>query len=216
MSYYITNDDSYRYTYDYIEDYDEQKQLTDIVKDYFMPRLGKANPYSVLLVKKIYKWETNNGVYVLDTWNGAHPTMINGVRCLALAMGEREDMGEEEFYNYIFNTYVANYIDKLYDNDYSSFDPFYNYCDNIYGYSKKELGYEREYNDSLAMSLGLLSDWNNNYFPSKSNDLKLYKTAICETPMSEVENMREEFPIVYEKFKFLRDLVLASGIILKD
>ena len=109
------------------ENFDEQKQAASLIMEKLSSRLGIA-PYSYMLSKKMTRWELrSDGTYKLNTYDGAYPTVISGLRCLALAMEDLNEMGEEAFCNYIFNTIILDKLTTLKNSDKSLFNDFFSY-----------------------------------------------------------------------------------------
>lgn len=206
---------SYRYTYKYIKDVEKRKLAVNLIKEKLAARLGKAVPYSFLIVDSITTWTNNNGIWQIA--NGysdiPHPTEILGTRCYAISTNGDAGFEDEDYFTTIFNKIVLNKVQRLSANKLSS---FYSYGEQYYLVDKSDINIPRGVNDSLARSMGFWKDENYYYLAYKQSDLKYFSDAVCTYSPSEVENMMAGYPLVIEKFNILREIIKSMGIKVKD
>lgn len=208
----------YVYTFKYLTDYTSQAKAAQILQDRLTARLGKAVPYSMLVVDSITMWSYSNGVLKKvkkSSYSGTdpNPLIVIGERCYAISMNGGKAYTDDTYFNTLFIKIVADKISKLSS---SVLNSFYSYCDKYYGEYKDDLGYDLGYNDELARSLGYWQDWNKYFFPSKENDLKMFESAICNYTTAQVEKDYADYPLVIEKFKILKALAVNMGIKFDD
>lgn len=208
----------YVYTFKYLTDYASQAKAAQVVQDQLTARLGKAIPYSMLVVDSITMWTYSNGVLKKvkkSSYSGTdpNPLIVIGERCYAISLNGGKAYTDKTYFNSLFVKIVADKISKLGSSVLSS---FYSYCDKYYGEYKDDLGYEEVYNDEAARKLGYWQDWNKYFFPSKENDLKMFETAICSYTTAQVEKDYADYPIVIEKFKILKAIAVSIGVKFDD
>ena len=73
-----------KYTFDYLKDYDLQVKATTLLKEKLALRLGKALPYSILLVDNIMEWTNKNGVW-------EYPNTKNVEKCAISILSTHEE-----------------------------------------------------------------------------------------------------------------------------
>nr|WP_320057599.1 hypothetical protein [uncultured Bacteroides sp.] len=208
---------SYRYTYKYVEKFENRKLVANLIKEKLAVRLGKAVPYSFLIVDSITTWRNNNGMWeIVPTYLSGvtpHPTQVLGTRCYAISTSGDTGYEDEDYFVSIFKQIVLNKLQRL---SADKFSLFYSYGENYYGVDKLDLDFPREVNDSLARSLGFWKDYNSYYFAFQQYDLEDFSNAVCTYSPSEVNEMMAEYPLVIEKFNVLREIIKSMGIKVKD
>lgn len=206
---------SYRYTYKYIKEIEKRRNLVNLIKEKLAARLGKAVPYSFLLVDSITTWKNNNGVWKIA--NGyldiPHPIQLLGTRCYAISTNGNQGFEDKDYFTTIFKKIVVSKLLRLSGNKLSS---FYSYGEQYYLVDKFYLDIPRGLNDSLARSKGFWKDENYYYFAYKQNDLEYFSDAVCTYSPSEVESLMGEYPLVIEKFNIIREIIKSMGIKVKD
>ena len=206
---------SYVYTFKYLTDYDSQSKAVQLLESKLAPRLGKAVPYSFLLVDSITRWTQSHGqLVVVSKRNVPHPTYVLGSRCYAIRMNGGKAFTDDTYFDVIFAQIVA---DKLSHTTNEKLTKFYSYGEKYYSAHKDELGYKlggSDENDSIAKSLGFWEDHNYYFFAVKKYDLQYFQEALFKYSVAEVEQMYAGFPLVIERFKLLREVVEEMGVVL--
>lgn len=206
---------SYRYTYKYIEEFEKRSVVANLIKEKLAVRLGKAVPYSFLIVDSITTWKNNNGIWEIA--NGyldiPHPIQILGTRCYAISTNGDTGYNDEDYFTTIFKEIVLNKLQRL---SADKLSVFYSYGENYYQVDKQDLDFPREVNDSLARSLGFWKDENKYYLAYKQSDLGYFSDAASTYSPSEVEKMMVGYPLVIERFNILREIIKSMGINVKD
>jgi len=215
---FIGDVSSYTYTYKYIRSIDQQKKVADLIKEKLAKRLGKAVPYSFLIVDSITTWTNNNGVLEIVpeySWSGAvpHPTQVLGTRCYVVSTSGDTGFQDANYFTTIFSQIVLNKLRRLNPDKLSK---FYSYGESYYQVDKTDLGLEHGVNDSIARSRGFWQDYNYYYLALKDTDLEYFSNAVCTYSESEVKEMMAAFPIVVERFELLRNVIKSMGIKLDD
>lgn len=206
---------SYIYTCKYIADLEKRKVATNLIKEKLAVRLGKAVPYSFLIVDSITTWKNNNGIWEIA--NGyldiPHPIQILGTRCYAISTNGDAGYADEDYFNAIFKIIVVNKLQRLSADKLSA---FYSYGEKYYQMDKIYFDFPRGVDDNLARSLGFWKDYNYYYLALKQFDLEYFSDAVCTYSPSEVEKMMAGYPLVIERFNILREVIKSMGIKVKD
>ncbi len=205
---------SYRYTYKYIEGSENKKRAANLIKEKLAERLGKAVPYSFLIVDSITTWENNNGVWeiVVPYYYSdveAHPIQILGTRCYAISTNGDTGYQDEDYFTTVFKKIVLNKLERLSGDKLSA---FYSYGEKYYQVGKTEFDIPYGVDDHLARTHGFWKDYNYYYFAMRHFDLEYFTDAVCTYSPSEVEEMMAGYPLVIERFNLLREIIKSMGI----
>lgn len=212
------------YTFKYLNNYNEQKKASDLLKEKLAKRLGKALPYSILLVDSISQWTNSSGAWELDagsTWSpkDPFPKYVLGTRCYAFALHGTEAFDDEAYFDDILLSIVIDKINHLPPNKLDRFLSYVAaYFDEIGNpVQKSSLGYDDYATDhDAARTLGFWEDRGNYYFTIGNEDRDHYIEAALTYSVAEVEEMMAGYPIVIERFKIMRQLIIDEfGINLK-
>jgi hypothetical protein len=208
---------NYVYTFKYLTDYNAQLQAVQLLENKLTPRLGKAVPYSFLLVDSITRWDDADGdgeLAIVSKRKVPYPTYVIGSRCYAVSLNGGKAFTDDTYFDLIFTQIVS---DKLSHSSSEKLTKFYSYGEKYYGEYKDDLGYKLGYsdlNDSIAKTMGFWEDHNYDFFGVKKYDLQNFQNAIFKYSVAEVEQMYAGFPLVVEKFKLLREVVEEMGVVL--
>lgn len=214
FNYRITTLDSYIYHFEYITDYDNMTAASEAVETYILPYFQEqAYPYSLLLAHQCQSY---------DDWDEAYEDLdyIDGLRCLALSMGDFLTMTDEEkaaFGTDLIYGMVYNAIDNLSYDD-PTLDPFTSYCEDYYyeyfdevelpaGMDPENLTIEDMY------TLGFLEEadyfWGD--FPSQRSDWQDYLDEIFYTDEAEFRATYAAYPVVIAKYETLKQIIIDMG-----
>lgn len=200
------------YTYKYIKDLDRQKKTVNLIKEKLATRLGKAVPYSFLVVDSITTWSNNNGILEISP-DDPHPTQVLGTRCYAISTSGDTGYEDADYFTNIFRQIVFNKLRRLGSDKLTK---FYSYGEHYYEVDKSTLGLKYVVSDSIARSLGFWKDHNYYFLAVKDEDLENFCNAACTYSSSEVKDMMVGFPLVVERFEILRGVIKSMGIKLED
>ena len=208
---------SYEYTYKYVTDVKLQRKAADLVSKKLVKYLGKACPYSVLIVDSIYTWTYKNGVRQLATVNSWSDELkidkyVNGTRCIAVCLWDGQAFEDEDFFLGIVQSMAYSKISNIGDD---VLQDFYSVGAPYYLVRKSTLGYPEVVDDDLARKLGFWKDYNRTYLALQSVDLRNYSDAACAYSLDEVKDMMKDYPLVIKRFEIIRNILLSLGINLK-
>lgn len=201
---------SRKYVYDYITDPAEQKMLADMLREKLAKPLGKALPYSFLLVNKITTYEWNNGAWELFvpgyySDEVANPAYLLGTRCYAISTSEGEALTNPDYFTSIIADIVYSKVMKKTD---PLLDEFESYVSHLY------LGFKSDYvtNDDAARRLGLWQDYNIYYWATEDSDILYFVTAVMSYTLEMVEEDMADYPLVIERFKIMQQIISNLGV----
>ena len=213
-----------KYTFEYLTDFAKQKEATELLKNKLAKRLGKALPYSILLVDNIKQWTNSSGRWELDegsSWSpkDPFPKYVLGTRCYAFALHGNEAFDDEGYFDDILISIVINKVNNLPESKLAKFLSYVADYYDEYGNprQKSSLGYD-DYvtDDDAARTLGYWQDRGYYYFDYGTEDRDHYIEAALIYSVAEVEEMMAGYPIVIERFKIMRQLIIDEfGINLK-
>lgn len=199
-----SSNNTYKYTYEYLADADKQK-AAEAYKRTLGKKLGKINPYSVLLVDAINKWESYGGVYELT----GQETYLLGERCYIFSMNGGEAYTDDTYFDGMFEDILCD----VFINKSRLLADYWSPVEKLIGKYKIDLGYEQAYDNDVARSVGFLYDWNRYFFcTKKANDLANYVHAVCTYSEEEFEQEFDSYPMCVKRFKALRNAILAEGV----
>lgn len=203
--------DYFHYTYEYIDNIEDQQKAAQYIKRNVLDKLGPLTPYSVLLVNSMTQWTTKNGQYVMT--KKPHPAYRLGERCYAFSFGNSAVYEDENYYLDALKAIVYNIVSS---SKYSAqITEFQNLMPDFEKYTtteKEDLGIEEEVNDDLARSLGFVRDNNSWYFFGAKKDLETYVGAEFDYTVSQFEEAYEKYPICIARFNALRKILLDAGV----
>ena len=215
---------STKYTFVYLNDYNQQKKCTDLLKEKLAKRMGKALPYSILLVDSIIQWTNSSGAWELDkgsSWSprDPFPKYVLGTRSYAFALHGTDAFDDATYFDEILLSIVIDKVDHLSPNKLEKFRSYVVAYFDEYGnpMQKSSLGYDDYTTDNdAAHTLGFWEDRGYYYFTYGNEDRDNYIEAVLTYSVAEVEEMMAGYPIVIERFKIMRQLIIDEfGINLK-
>lgn len=206
--------DSYSYTFDYLEDFGEQKKAAEKVYEAVLKRLGDSAPFSVLIVNKIHAWRYKNGV--LTERPDKDPTYYLGSQCYVFSLEQGKAFEDDAFFNNLISRIVLAKVNAKGDVFLKDFFALVDNYDALTNYSKYSLGYPEEYNDELARSLGFLRDGSSWYFRIKEYDISDYVLALFNYTPTEFEEKFGNYPICMARYEKMKELVRSLGVVLDD
>lgn len=218
---FITGSPSrYRFTYTYISSDNEKQQATALLREQLVKRLGKAVPYSFLLVNEISWWDKkDDGSWALIKHSNSnktdpHPTLVINDRCYAISMNNGEALETDGYFDDIFNSIVSDIVGRLNDEELA---PFYAFSKEYY--DKEQVGYEgltddywNQDPDENIWPYGFLTDAGYDVFPRQDTDLKAFTKLLTGSTRKEVEEKYGSAPIIIQKYNTLRSILESKGI----
>lgn len=189
----------YDYTYEYIEDIEQQRKAAEYVQKYLISRLGKNTPYSFFLVNDLH-YDYYGRLRQRDK--------VLGLRSYVISMGGGEAYEDPE-------TYFGDMIVDIVKNSISRvpeevMNQFYAFSKDYYGNDVEGSLTDQEVWD-LGMFYYIADDWWGNYFYYESTDLSLWLEAVLTMSPSEFEAEYGSSSVMMEKYTLLREIILNQG-----
>ena len=189
----------YDYTYEYIEDIEQQRKAAEYVQKYLISRLGKNTPYSFFLVNDLH-YDYYGRLRQRDK--------VLGLRSYVISMGGGEAYEDPE-------TYFGDMIVDIVKNSISRvpeevMNQFYAFSKDYYGNDVEGSLTDQEVWD-LGMFYYIEDDWWGNYFYYESTDLSLWLEAVLTMSPSEFEAEYGSSSVMMEKYTLLREIILNQG-----
>lgn len=215
LLYNITSYDSYNYRYTYFSTLEERQAATEFVTKYVFSHLGEAlRPYSVMLLSCIeqesyYSWKEIN--------------YLNNVQCLALSVKDALTMtGEEEkdkFGKVLLKDILTMNINNLYSSGDKRIKDFYAISDDLRGKYLYKIVDEWDRDITKVYALGFLNYYKGSrpksdyLYSTNSKDLDAFCELVINHSKEEVEEQYGEYPIVMQKYRYLRNLIIELGYV---
>ncbi len=205
--------DSYDYTFEYINDFNTQKQAANLAEQKIVKRLGSLAPFSILLVDKINCWATYDGERYIKN----NPSYFLGSQCYVISMDEGEALEDPSLLDGVIADIVYS---KMKDKGDAFYADFFSLVDNYSELTdmwndKTDLGYPYGYDDDLARSLGFLRDGSKWSFRSKSGDIQDYVKAAFSYTQSGFEEQFAGYPICIARFNKMKELIRSLGVVME-
>ena len=217
LTYGINSSTQWKFVFSYMNDYEQQKEAVDVLRENILPALGeKFYPYSFLLIENMesYAYQVSEGEEE-GRWNGPYEkNFFDGRRALAISVSALL-ADPEEFRNEIKLEYITKYVNN------QDLTEFYSYGKEYYEqkYFTDEFFSEEEVWERTGVlsfylnveDLGggdIISDLE---IYSQASDLKEYINEILTKPEEEFKAEYEGFDIVLKKYDMLRKMILEGG-----
>lgn len=189
----------YDYTYEYIEDIEQQRKAAEYVQKYLISRLGKNTPYSFFLVNDLH-YDYYGRLRQRDK--------VLGLRSYVISMGGGEAYEDPEtYFGDMIVDIVKNSISRVPE---AVMNQFYAFSKDYYGNDV-----EGSLTDQEVWNLGMFyyieDDWWGNYFYYESTDLSLWLEAVLTMSPSEFEAEYGSSSVMMEKYTLLREIILNQG-----
>lgn len=190
----------YEYTYEYIEDIEQQRKAAEYVQKYLIKRLGKNTPYSFFLVNDLHYYDYYGRLRQRDK--------VLGLRSYIISMGGGEAYEDPE-------TYFGDMIVDIVKNSISRvpeevMNQFYAFSEDYYGNDVEGSLTDQEVWD-LGMFYYIEDDRWGNHFYYESTDLSLWLEAVLTMSPSEFEAEYGSSSVMMEKYTLLREIILDQG-----
>lgn len=189
----------YDYTYEYIEDIEQQRKAAEYVQKYLISRLGKNTPYSFFLVNDLH-YDYHGRLRQRDK--------VLGLRSYVISMGGGEAYEDPEaYFGDMIVDIVKNSISRVPE---EVMNQFYAFSKDYYGNDVEGSLTDQEVWD-LGMFYYIADDWWGNYFYYESTDLSLWLEAVLTMSPSEFEAEYGSSSVMMEKYTLLREIILNQG-----
>ncbi|MGI6232607.1 MAG: hypothetical protein ACOYJF_07140 [Prevotella sp.] len=188
------------YKYSYITDPTEQQKAADLVKNYLVPRLGKAVPNAFFLVNDIsYPYGSRT----------RHTSYLLGTRAYALSMDDGAAYEQpDSFAIQLLKDIILDRIDRLGDDEKAEFLAF----SEDYYYNDLEVD---SLTDQEIWDLGMFyyveDEYFGSYYYGESTDWKLWVEAVLEYTPEAFEQKYGSSAVMLSKFNIIRNLILDMG-----
>lgn len=197
---------SHDYQYSYITDVDEQRKFADAVRKYLMDRLGKAKPFSFLLVNDI---SYDNGYGSIR-----HVDYLIATRGLVVSCDNGDMYDDPEGF---FSSMMANIvIDKFGRQASTVTDPFYAYSKTVYGEYLSDHDIDATI-ENVEWQYGFMEKfedfWGGDdyYFPYAERDLKDWVNAVLTMTRDEFVEKYGSSQVMVNKFDTMKGIIEQMG-----
>ena len=198
--------DDYSYKYSYITDVTEQQKFAEDVKTYLLNKLGKAKPYSFLLVNDIS--------YVNSYGRTKHVNYLLATRGYVLSTNNGAMYDDPESY---FSGMLANIIiDKFGRQSSTVTDPFYAYSKTLYGEYLGDHNIDATV-ENVEWQYGFLEKFEDMWggddyeFPYKERDLKDWVSVVLTMTRDEFVAKYGSQQIMVNKFDTIKGILEQMG-----
>jgi hypothetical protein len=188
------------YKYAYITDPAEQQQAADLVKNYLVPRLGKALPNAFFLVNDIsYPYGSRT----------RHTSYLLGTRAYALSMDDGAAYEQpDSFAIQLLEDIILDRIDRLGDEEKDEFLAFsYDY----YGEDLEEDTLTEQEIWDRGMFYYMDDEYFGKYYYGSNHDWELWVEAVLEYTPEAFEQKYGSSAVMLSKFNVIRKLILDMG-----
>ena len=197
---------SHDYKYSYITDGAEQKKFADAVRTYLMDKLGKARPFSFLLVNDIS--------YVNSYGSTKHVNYLLATRGYVISCDNGAMFDDAEGF---FSAMIASIIiDKFGRQASSVTDKFYEYGKTLYGEYLSEHDIDATI-ENVEWQYGFMEKfediWGGDdyYFPYEKRDLQDWVNAVLTMTRDEFVEKYGSAQVMVNKYDTMRSIIVQMG-----
>ncbi len=194
-----------KYTFTYIEDYEDQKKVVDFLGEYVLYHFnGRIKPFSYFICNKMTLNYVNGSV--------ASPYASSGQRGLAIAgnyllIRDRNDSQKKNFAERVLNAVMGT----LANNFSEDFVEFYNFSGPYYGALLSSYGTD---NKQTLNMLGFIGTGSLTiYAPSRDEDMSQYALATLQYSEEEFAAKYSAYPVMIEKFRYVKGVFSDLGFV---
>ncbi len=190
------------YSYTYITDVEQQRQMVSFLKDYILTHVtGDLQPFSWFLCNRIQGKDTAG--------NPINVNSLTGQRCMAVAcnyllLRDRTDAQKLSYANNI----LAGVMGRLAYNRSDLFADFVSVSASYYG---QDYPSSTKPSNEELYALGFLSSISAYSYPSLETDLSTYVSVIIRSTEEQIEAQYGSYPLVMQKFRALRVELVQAG-----
>jgi hypothetical protein len=193
------------YSFSYVTDYESQKAMTDFIDEYVLYHFtGKIKPFLYFICKTITLTYRNGSV--------SSPYASSGQRGVAIAanylLSKKRTESQKKAYA---ERILSAMIGQLANNYSEYFTDFYAYSSSYYNNYWTYYGDDR---DSTLASLGFIGIGTYAIScPGQSEDLNQYALATIQYSADDWAKKYADYPIVVEKYNFMRRVLTELGFV---
>lgn len=194
------------YRYSYITDVADQQRFSEAVKTYLLNKLGKARPFSFLLVNDIS--------YVNSSGRTKHEDYLLAPRGYVLSTDNGQMYDDPEGY---FSDMLANIVVDKFERQASAVtDPFYAYGKTLYGEDLNDHDIDAT-EENVEWQYGFLekfeSFWSATgyYFPYRQRDLQDWVDVVLTMSRDYFVAKYGSQQIMVNKFDTLKGIIMQMG-----
>lgn len=194
--------DNYDYKYTYITDAASQQKAADALRTYLVSRLGKATPFSFLLV---------DDIYYNSYGRKHHSSYLLGTRGYIISTGEGEMYNDPGSY---FNSMLLDIaVDRFNRQSSTVTDAFYSYSKAYYGQAVADDEKDIENIEHVRGFMEKYEGWTEDsyYYPNKSADVKDYTKAVLTMTRDEFRAEYGSYAIMVDKYDAMRTILVNMG-----
>ena len=194
--------DTYDYHYTYITDAASQQKAADALRTYLVSKLGKATPFSFLLV---------DDIYYNSYGRKKHATYLLGTRGYAISTGSGEMYDDPKSY---VNDMLADIAYDRFNRQSSTVtDAFYSYSKEYYG---QDVADDEKDIENVEYTHGLMEKfegWDEGfyYYPYETRDVKDYIAAVLSMTREEFVEKYGSYAIMVDKYDAMRTILTNIG-----
>lgn len=195
--------DNYDYRYTYITDPASQQKAADALRTHLVSKLGKASPFSFLLVDDIY--------YTNSYGRKRHSSYLLGTRGYIISTGDGEMYDDPGSY---FNSMLLDIgVDRFNRLSSAATDAFYSYSKDYYGEDLTEEDKAQEDIEHVRGFMEKYEGWTEGsyYYPYKSGDVKDYIKAVLTMTRDEFRAEYGSYAIMVDKYDAMRTILVNMG-----
>lgn len=200
----VSNSQDYRYSY--ITDVADQQRFSEAVKTYLLNKLGKARPFSFLLVNDIS--------YVNYNGSTKHVDYLLAPRGYVLSTDNGQMYDDPEGY---FSDMLANIVVDKFERQASAVtDPFYAYGKTLYGNDLNDHDIDAT-EENVEWQYGFLekfeSFWSatDYYFPDRQRDLQDWVNVVLTMTRDEFVAKYGSQQVMVNKFDTIKGIIEQMG-----
>ncbi len=210
---YLVGSSGYQttYSYNFLSSIEEKRAAVAFIKKQLLSHLSQSlRPFSWFPVKNIFT----------SDWQGLkYYTIVNGERCIALALGDILSLSQEE-QNSLGEGMLISALGNIISGKESQMKDFYDVSGGIYG-NYFTTDYTEEGNQAILLAHGFIckgiSLWSGTeamgYYPDKNRDCEAYIKLVFNHTKEEVEAMYSTTPLVMKKYRMMKVLIDELGYI---
>lgn len=191
--------ESTTYRYGYITSPDSQRMAADLVRTYLVPRLGKACPFSFLLLNRITQYDSS-------LRKDVGVSKLLGLRAYAISLADGEAYTQpDDYFRAMVGDMVRSKVQTLTAED---LDAFYAFSRSYYGEDESHFGLSTSRSaDTEMYPFGFFSDVYYYRFPDASYDLRQWLAIVLTYTRDRFLQLYGSQPIMVGKYDALRAII---------
>lgn len=196
-----------KYAYGYITDPQEQRDAVRLVREHLLWRMGRALPYSFLLVNSISYWDSSRKTDVYET-------KLLGMRAYVISLNEGAAFSDPEAY---FGNMIADMVrTKILTMSEEELAAFYDFSREYYYEDKTAFGLPATYSSDATMwEYGFFKDVYGRSFPDSAYDLKAWISSVTAYSRERFEAIYGSSAVMMNKYDVMAGIIEDLGYVLR-